>query len=142
MRVSAFDANESDDAWLWLEDYTTPSSLLTWNVARGKRERVKQNPSFFDAKGLEVTQHFATSKDGTRVPYFEVAAKGRSAPGPALLYAYGSYGYSMDPHFSPHALSLCDRGLVYAVAHIRGGGEMGRMWFFALSVDINSTIFS
>ena len=55
--------------------------------ARGKRERVKQNPAFFDAKGLEVTQHFVTSKDGTRVPYFEVAAKGRSAPGPALLYA-------------------------------------------------------
>ena len=129
MRVSAFDANESDDAWLWLEDYTTPSSLLTWNVARGKRERVKQNPAFFDAKGLEVTQHFVTSKDGTRVPYFEVAAKGRSAPGPALLYAYGGFEISLSPSYIPgYGAGWVERGGTYVVANLRGGGEYGPAW--------------
>ena len=74
---------------------------------------------------------FAEARDGTRVPVSLVYKKGlvRSADNPLLLYAYGSYGYSMDPSFSSANLSLLDRGFIWAIAHIRGGQEMGRKWY-------------
>ncbi len=127
--VSPFDGERSDDAWLWLEDFTLPPSLVLWNTGTMRREPLKQSPSFFDAKNLAVTQHFAVSKDKTRVPYFEIAQKNRSAPSPTILYAYGGFEISMTPSYAPaQGAAWLERGGVYVLANIRGGGEYGPAW--------------
>jgi oligopeptidase B len=74
---------------------------------------------------------YATADDGTKIPVSMVYRKGMKPDGsnPLYLYGYGSYGYSIDPRFSSNRLSLLDRGFIYAIAHIRGGGEMGRQWY-------------
>lgn len=74
---------------------------------------------------------YATAKDGAKVPVSIVYKKGTKKDGsaPLLLYAYGSYGASMDASFSSNRLSLLNRGFIYAIAHIRGGQEMGRQWY-------------
>ena len=127
--VESFDDDASDDAWLWLEDFTVPSSLHRWNARTGKSELTKQNPSFYDAAGLEVVQHFAASKDGTKVPYFEVARKGRAAAGPTIIEAYGGFEVSMTPGYGPSiGAAWLERGGTYVLANIRGGGEYGPAW--------------
>ncbi|MBS2019025.1 MAG: S9 family peptidase [Deltaproteobacteria bacterium] len=127
--VSVFDADKSDDVWLWLEDFTVPTSLVAWNVADKKREPVKQNPSFFDAKDVAVTQHFATSKDGTKVPYFEVGKKGRQGPVPTVLDAYGGFEISLSPGYAAGAgAAWVEKGGVFVQANLRGGGEYGPPW--------------
>ncbi len=129
INVGAFDMNRSDDVWLWIEDFTVPPSLLLWNPGTNKKEPLKQNPSFFDAKDLEVTQHFATSKDGTKVPYFEIAKKNRSGPAPTLLEAYGGFEISLTPAYTPtDGAAWVERGGVYVQANLRGGGEYGPSW--------------
>ena len=93
--------------------------------------KLKELPAFFDASGLEVSQHFALSKDGTRVPYFQVARKGIELDGnhPTLLYGYGGFEISMTPDYNPRVgLAWLARGGVYVVANIRGGGEYGPRW--------------
>ena len=127
--VEPFDRHRSDDVWLWLEDFTVPPSLALWNPATGKREPLKQNPSFFEASNLSVVQHFATSKDGTKIPYFEVARKDRSAAGPTLLEAYGGFEISLSPGYSGSVgAAWIERGGVYVQANLRGGGEYGPEW--------------
>lgn len=129
IRVSAFDEDRSDDVWLWLEDFTVPSSLQLWNTATGKREPLKKLPSFFEASSLEVVQHFATSKDGTKVPYFEVGKKGRTAAGPTLIEAYGGFEIALSPGYrSSVGASWLERGGTYVLANLRGGGEYGPAW--------------
>ena len=127
--VGTFDSNRSDDVWLWLEDFTAPTTLVLWNPISGKREPLKQTPTFFDAAGTEVTQHFATSKDGTKVPYFEVGRRDRSGAAPALLEAYGGFDISLTPHYAATVgAAWVESGAVYAVANLRGGGEYGPAW--------------
>lgn len=129
IRADAFDANRSDDVWLWLEDFTVTPSLALWNPVTGKRERMKQNPAFFETGNLEVNQHFAISKDGTKVPYFEVARKGRSAAAPTLLEAYGGFEISLPPQYSAGVgAAWIERGGVFVQANLRGGGEYGPDW--------------
>jgi oligopeptidase B len=93
----------------------------------------KQKPVLggFDPENYEQFREWATAADGTRVPISVVARKGtpRNGTAPLVLYGYGSYEISMDPYFSIARLSLLDRGVVFAIAHIRGGGEMGRRWY-------------
>jgi len=112
---------------------TTPASTYDYNMATKDRKLMKQqevvgghNPENYTSERL-----FATAKDGTKVPISLVYKKGTKLDGsaPLLLYAYGSYGYSMDAGFSSTRLTLLDRGCVYAIAHIRGGQEMGRYWY-------------
>lgn len=112
---------------------TTPTSVYDFNMDTRKRILMKQDevvggydPSLYEARRL-----FATAADGTHVPISLVYKKGleRDGNNPALIYGYGSYGYPLDPYFSSVRLSLLDRGFVYAMAHIRGGGEMGRSWY-------------
>ncbi len=94
-------------------------------------EKLKQNPAFFDTKGLAVTQHEATSADGTRIPYFQVAREGLKLDGtnPTLLYGYGGFEISMVPNYSANAgVGWMEKGGVYVVANIRGGGEFGPKW--------------
>jgi oligopeptidase B len=112
---------------------TTPSSTYDFNMATQEKVLMKQqevvgghNPEEYQSERV-----FATAKDGTQVPISLVYKKGTKLDGsaPLLLYAYGSYGYSLDAGFSSTRLSLLDRGCVFAIAHIRGGQEMGRFWY-------------
>ncbi|MEJ5104707.1 S9 family peptidase [Chryseobacterium sp. MYb328] len=111
----------------------TPSSQYEQDLKTGKRNLLKQQEVLGGYnKDLYTTERlFATAKDGTRIPISIVYKKGLKKEGsnPLLLYAYGSYGSSMDATFSSTRLSLLDRGFAYAIAHIRGGQEMGRQWY-------------
>ena len=111
----------------------TPSSVYDYDIASGTLTLLKQQPVLggFDPEQYEQSRVWATADDGTRVPISVVHRKGLQPDGtaPCLLYGYGSYEASMDPYFSVARLSLLDRGFVFAIAHIRGGGEMGRFWY-------------
>lgn len=112
---------------------TTPSSTFDYNMETKKRVLLKQAEVVGDFKpeNYHAERLLATARDGVKVPISLVYKKGlkKNGKNPLLLYAYGSYGYSMEPYFSSVRLSLLDRGFVYAIAHIRGGQEMGRQWY-------------
>ncbi|MEM9070078.1 MAG: S9 family peptidase [Myxococcota bacterium] len=112
---------------------TTPTSVFDYDMASRERELRKQARVMgdFDAARYVTLRTTATARDGTEVPISIVHRRDldRSSPRPLLLYGYGSYGYSLDPTFSSTRLSLLDRGVVFAIAHIRGGQEMGRGWY-------------
>ena len=95
------------------------------------RDLLKQQPVLggYDPALYETGRLWAEAPDGERVPISYVRRKDRPSPGPCLLYGYGSYEASIDPTFSSLRLSLVDRGFLFAIAHIRGGGEMGRRWY-------------
>ena len=128
--VGAVDPRERDDVWLTVTDYLTPTTLSLLDLAdpAARPEPLKALPAFFDAAGLTVTQHAATSADGTRVPYFLVAPAG-PGPHPTLLYGYGGFEVPLVPGYSgTMGRSWLARGGAYAVANIRGGGEFGPAW--------------
>lgn len=111
----------------------TPSSTFDYNMKTKEKDLKKQQEVVggYDAANYVTERVFATATDGTKVPISIVYKKGYKKDGkaPLLLYAYGSYGMSMDPSFNSSRLSLLDRGFAYAIAHIRGGEEMGRQWY-------------
>jgi oligopeptidase B len=116
----------------------TPGSVYDCDMATGgltllKRQPVLPSPAGEEYRPEDYEQHreWAAGADGTRIPISLVCRRGtpRDGSAPALLYGYGSYEISRDPSFSIPVLSLLDRGFVYAIAHIRGGGEMGRSWY-------------
>jgi oligopeptidase B len=112
---------------------TTPSSTYDYQMADRKKNLLKQQEVLggYHVEDYKTERLYATAKDGTQIPISLVYKKGVKKDGsaPLLLYGYGSYGASMDPTFSSTRLSLLDRGFVYAIAHIRGGQEMGRQWY-------------
>ena len=112
---------------------TTPASVYDYNMVNKKKELMKQTEVVggYNPKDYTTERLYATATDGTKVPVSIVYKKGfvKDGKAPLLLYAYGSYGNSMDASFSIPRLSLLDRGFVYAIAHIRGGQEMGRQWY-------------
>ncbi|NEM98124.1 S9 family peptidase [Pontibacter burrus] len=112
---------------------TTPNSTYDFNMQTKEKELLKRQEVVggFDPTRYEARRIYATADDGTKIPISLVYRKGleRHGNNPTLLYAYGSYGISMNPSFSSVRLSLLDRGFVYAIAHIRGGQEMGRQWY-------------
>jgi prolyl oligopeptidase len=127
----AVDDEESDDYFLTVTDYTTPTSLSLGSVGRGTAEKLKQLPAFFDASGLVVSQHETASKDGTRIPYFQVSRKDLALDGknPTLLYGYGGFEVSLLPEYRGSVgAAWLEKGGVYVVANIRGGGEFGPKW--------------
>ncbi|MQA01285.1 MAG: prolyl oligopeptidase family serine peptidase [Streptosporangiales bacterium] len=111
----------------------TPASVYDYHVASREHELKKRTPVLgdFDPDAYESAREWATAADGTLVPISLVWRQGtpRDGTAPCLLYGYGSYEHSTDPYFSIPRLSLLDRGFVFAIAHIRGGGEMGRQWY-------------
>jgi len=111
----------------------TPSSTYEYNMDTHDKKLLKQQPVLggYEAKNYTTERVFAKAQDGTSIPISIVYKNGmkRDGKAPLLLYAYGSYGASMDPSFSSTRLSLLDRGFIYAIAHIRGGEEMGRQWY-------------
>lgn len=112
---------------------TTPNSTFDYNMRTKEKKLLKQQEVVggYTQENYQTERLWATADDGTQVPLSIVYKKGIKKDGtnPTLLYAYGSYGYSTDPYFSHTRLSLLDRGFVYAIAHIRGGQEMGRQWY-------------
>ena len=111
----------------------TPNSVFDYDMETGERTLVKQDPVLggYDPAKYQTRRLWATAPDGTRVPISLLARRDTPTDGsaPAVLYGYGSYEASVDPTFRSSRLSLVDRGFVYAIAHIRGGGEMGRQWY-------------
>lgn len=110
----------------------TPDSTYEYDFRTGKSKLLKQQeiPSGYDKTKYETRRVWADARDGVKVPVSLVMKKGTKLDGkaPMLLYAYGSYGYSLTPDFSTVRLSLVDRGMIYAIAHIRGGSELGEKW--------------
>jgi prolyl oligopeptidase len=129
--VSAVDREENDDYWLTVTSFIEPTALYLAHAGRDDREKLKQLPAFFDAKGLKVEQYEATSRDGTKVPYF-VVGRGdmkRDGKNPTILYGYGGFEIPMTPAYSAGVGSAwLEAGGVYVVANIRGGGEFGPEW--------------
>jgi prolyl oligopeptidase len=129
--ASAIDDLHSDDYFLTVTDFLTPPSLYLGTAGGGAPEKLKHTPPFFDPAGLEVSQHEAVSKDGTRVPYFEVAPANLKLDGtaPTMLTAYGGFEVSSLPYYSGVlGTGWLKQGGVFVLANIRGGGEFGPPW--------------
>ena len=128
----ASDANSGDEIWITSTSYTSPTTYARAEAsAPQKAEVLKALPSFFDASGLHVQQFFATSTDGTKVPYFLVSKKAMKLDGstPTLLYGYGGFEVTMTPFYNTGVgIQWLEKGYAYAVANIRGGGEYGPKW--------------
>jgi prolyl oligopeptidase len=128
--AGAVDSDESDAYFMTVNDYLTPTTLWLGEIGQ-QPEPLKSLPAMYNADGLEVSQHFATSRDGTQVPYFQVARRGLTLDGthPTLLYGYGGFEISLTPSYNPAVgRAWTSQGGVYVVANIRGGGEYGPRW--------------
>ncbi|WP_280401081.1 S9 family peptidase [Nocardia carnea] len=117
-----------------LTSFITPTQVFDYVVQTGELLLRKEQPVLGGYDAADYVQHrdWAVAADGTRIPISVVARRDTdlaTGPKPLLLYGYGSYEASMDPGFSVSRLSLLDRGMVFAIAHVRGGGEMGRLWY-------------
>lgn len=134
--VTYVDVNKDMDSEILRMSYssmTTPNTTYDFNMKTKKRDLLKQQEVLGDFNSADYSSErlYAKASDGTEIPISIVYKKGFKKDGthPCLLYGYGSYGASMDPYFSSVRLSLLDRGFVFAIAHIRGGEEMGRKWY-------------
>jgi len=123
---------------------TTPASTFDYDLATRERVLKKRQPVPGYEPALYASERtFATTRDGTRVPISLVYRKDRklASAQPLLLYGYGAYGIPIDPAFSQTRVSLLDRGVVFAIAHIRGGGDLGRTWYEAGKMARKQTTF-
>ena len=116
------------------QSLATPASVIDFNMKAKEKTVLKEQEVLggkFDKKNYKEERIWATAKDGTKVPISMIYRKEitKNGKNPLLLYAYGSYGVTMDCHFSSVRLSLLDRGFIYAIAHIRGGEDLGREWY-------------
>ena len=130
VNVTAVDSDDSNDYFMTSTDYLTPTTLSIGTIGKVPEE-LKRLPHFFDSVGMQISQHFATSSDGTKVPYFMVAKKDVNLDGknPTLLYGYGGFEISLQPNYSATVgRAWLTQGGVYVVANIRGGGEYGPRW--------------
>jgi len=136
-------SDEDDVFYVTYTDFLTPSSLYI--VRDGKKlDKIKSMPTDFDATGMKVEQLEAVSKDGTKIPYFVFEPKGFKAgtPYPTLLYGYGGFEISMRPNYSGTiGSSWVERGGVYVLANIRGGGEFGPKWHQAAMKEKHQNAF-
>lgn len=129
--VSGVDDDENDDFWMTVTSFLQPSTLRLGTVGVDALQTLKRSPSFFDESALSVEQHFATSDDGTSVPYFQIGPKHIQENGsnPTLLTDYGGFEISLTPQYDGAiGRSWLERGGVLVVANIRGGGEYGPDW--------------
>ena len=130
--VSIGSTNDKEDiAFISSESFLTPDTLYVYNTLTGEKTKAKSLPSWFDASTMVSEQFFATSTDGTQVPYFVVRQKNIKLDGnnPTLLYGYGGFEVSLNPSYSATRGKLwVERGGVYVLSNIRGGGEYGPKW--------------
>ena len=126
------------------ESMVTPGTVYDYDVTTGELELLKQQeiPSGYDASLYKTERLTIEARDGTMVPVSVVMRKDREAGGPLHLYAYGAYGYAVPPGFSTTRLSLVDRGFAYAIAHIRGGDDLGRRWYLQGKMNERTNTFN
>jgi prolyl oligopeptidase len=131
-RISIVSTDDLSDQYFFnFQNFITPSTLYSADASNNTFKVYKSLPAFFDASRYEVTQYKAKSKDGTMVPYFMVAAKNLKNNGtnPTLVYAYGGFEISSQPFYAAtFGVSWLDKGGVFVLANIRGGGEYGPKW--------------
>ena len=122
----------------------TPSSVLQVELGDREETLLKQEPVLgdFDPARYTSAREWAVAPDGTKVPISLVHRVDLELPAPCVIYGYGAYEISIDPSFSHHRLSLLDRGAVFAIAHVRGGGEMGRGWYEDGRMEHKANTFS
>jgi oligopeptidase B len=126
------------------QSMVSPSTVYDYHVAQKRLEvlKVQEIPSGYDA-GLYTTERLhVTARDGTAIPVSIMYRKDREQPGPLHLYGYGAYGIAIPPGFSTTRLSLVDRGFAYAIAHIRGGDDLGRAWYKGGKLQARANTFS
>ncbi|HEY0047370.1 MAG TPA: S9 family peptidase [Flavobacterium sp.] len=116
------------------QSLATPTSVIDYNMRTGEKVILKEQEVLggkFDKKNYVEERVWATAADGVKIPISMIYKKGlkKNSQNPVLQYAYGSYGVTMDAYFSSSRLSLLDRGFIFAIAHIRGGEDMGRQWY-------------
>lgn len=131
VKVDGIDPDESDNYFMTVTDFLTPSTLYLGTAGSDNREALKSQPQFFKIDGLEIKQFQAVSKDGTRVPYFQVARRDLRLNGnnPTLLNGYGGFEIALQPYYDAlTGAGWLDQGGVYVLANIRGGGEFGPTW--------------
>jgi prolyl oligopeptidase len=129
--VTGIDPDESDDYFMTVADFLTPSTLYFGTAGTAGREKLRSLPNFFKTEGLEIQQFEARSKDGTQIPYFQVSRKGMKLDGAniTLLTGYGGFEIPMLPGYNPViGAGWLERGGVYVLANLRGGGEFGPKW--------------
>lgn len=134
--AAAIGTNEEMNAVILRFNYTsltTPMTQYDYNLATGEKTLVKQQAVLggFDKNNYQTRRMQVTARDGAMVPVTLLYRKGMEKNGknPLLLYGYGSYGSSVNPRFNSNIISLVDRGFIYAIAHIRGGQDLGRQWY-------------
>jgi len=126
------------------ESMVSPRSVYDYSVANRSLEllKVQEIPSGYDASLYATERLEIAARDGTKVPISVVYRKDRVSPGPLHLYGYGAYGIAIEPGFSTSRLSLVDRGFAYAIAHIRGGDDLGRAWYKAGKLEQRTNTFN
>jgi len=142
--ATAIDSDESDDYFLTVTDYLTPSTLFLARAGGDTREQLKSLPAFFDASPYRVEQFDVASRDGERIPFFVVMNKNTKFDGrnPTLLYGYGGFEVSQLPGYSATVGNAwLNNGGVYVVANIRGGGEYGEEWHLAGNLTKKQNVF-
>ena len=138
IHLRSVDTDHSDDAFITVESFTNPSTLYYAPKINEIREgrfygtKLKQQPSFFETEGIETQQYWVTSKDGTRIPYFligkNLSTEGQK-PRTTLLYGYGGFEISFTPFYGPvTGAAWLEKGGIFALGNIRGGGEFGPKW--------------
>ena len=133
-----------DKLRLSYESMVSPATVYDYSVADRSLEvlKVQEIPSGYDASLYTTERLEITARDGTAIPVSVVSRKDRAEGGPLHLYGYGAYGIAIDPGFSTTRLSLVDRGFAYAIAHIRGGDDLGRAWYKAGKLDRRTNTFN
>ncbi|MFD1610994.1 S9 family peptidase [Sphingomonas tabacisoli] len=125
------------------ESMVTPGSVLDYDLATGERTvlKVQEIPSGYDASQYATERLEIPARDGTRVPVSIVYKRDFQRPGPLYLYGYGAYGLAIEPGFSTSRLSLLDRGMAFAIAHIRGGDDLGQQWYLDGKLEKRTNTF-
>ncbi len=133
-----------DKLRLSYESMVSPSTVYDYHLADQRLEtlKVQEIPSGYDASLYDTQRLEITARDGTKIPVSIMMRKDRAADGPLHLYGYGAYGIAIDPGFSTTRLSLVDRGFAYAIAHIRGGDDLGRAWYKAGKLEARTNTFN
>ncbi|HVH66447.1 MAG TPA: prolyl oligopeptidase family serine peptidase [Gemmatimonadales bacterium] len=135
--------NDGRDFFFGFTSYLRPTTVYRYDLRDGRLAPFEPATTPFDATRFETRATFYPSKDGTRIPIFIMARKGLSRDGthPTLLYGYGGFDISLQPHFSPAVAAWLELGGVYAVANLRGGGEYGEAWHQAAMHEKKQTVF-
>lgn len=130
--VATVDADEDDELWIVARGFLTPPTLIVTDAVAPAPHVVQRGRAAFDPTGLAAAQHWATSADGTRIPYFEVGPRERRGTAPVLMSGYGGFEHALTPEY-PTLVgpAWLEAGGVFVVANIRGGGEFGPAWHLA-----------